>query len=60
MSSSVKGRDVNSLTSIQRFSDDHGVATLQDALRNGFGEAVVAREMPEPCQFPSRDSLQLA
>ena len=32
--------------------------TLQGALKNGFGEAVVACDMPEPCKFPSLDSWQ--
>ena len=32
--------------------------TLQDALQDGFGEAVVACDMPEPCKFPSPDSYQ--
>ena len=27
--------------------------TLQGALKNGLGEAVVTCDMPEPCQFPS-------
>ena len=27
--------------------------TLQGALKDGFGEAVVACDMPEPCKFPS-------
>ena len=31
--------------------------TLQGALKDGFGEAVVACEMSEPCQFPSLDNL---
>ena len=29
-------------------------STLQGALKNGFGEAVVVCDMPEPCNFPSR------
>ena len=29
---------------------------LQGALKNGIGEAVVKRDMPEPCEFPSLDS----
>ena len=29
--------------------------TLKCALKNGFGEAVVARDMPELCKFPSLD-----
>ena len=32
--------------------------TLQGALRDGFREAVVACDMPEPCKFPSYDSCQ--
>ena len=31
---------------------------LRDALKDGFGEAVVACDMPEPCKFPSLDSCQ--
>ena len=32
--------------------------TLQGALKDGFGEAVVACDMPEPCKFPSLDCCQ--
>ena len=32
--------------------------TVQGALRDGFGEAVVACDVPEPCKFPSLDSVQ--
>ena len=32
--------------------------TLQGALEDGSGEAVVACDMPEPCKFPSLDSCQ--
>ena len=32
--------------------------TLQGALKDGFREAVVACDMPEPCKFPSIDSCQ--
>ena len=32
--------------------------TLQGVLKDGFGEAVVACDLPEPCKFPSRESLQ--
>ena len=32
--------------------------TLQDALKGGLGEAVVVRDMPEPCEFPSFNSCQ--
>ena len=31
---------------------------LQDALKDGFGEAVVTCDMPEPCRFSSLDSCQ--
>ena len=34
------------------------LSTFQDALKNGFGEAVVACDMPEPCKFPSLNSCQ--
>ena len=32
--------------------------TLQGALKDGFGEAVVTCDMPDPCEFPSLDSCQ--
>ena len=32
--------------------------TLQSALNNSFWEAVVARDMPKPSEFPSLDSCQ--
>ena len=32
--------------------------TLQDALKDGFEEAVMVCDMPEPCQFPSLDSCK--
>ena len=32
---------------------------LQGALKDGFGEAVVARDMLEPCKSPSLDSCQM-
>ena len=32
--------------------------TLQSAQKDGFGEAVVACDMPEPCKFPSLDTCQ--
>ena len=34
------------------------LSTFQDALKDGFGEAVVACDMPEPCKFPSLNSCQ--
>ena len=30
----------------------------QGALKDAFGEAVLACDMPEPCKFPSLDSCQ--
>ena len=32
--------------------------TLQGVLKDGLGEAVVACDMPKPCEFPSLDSCQ--
>ena len=32
--------------------------TASPTLKDGFGEAVVAHDMPEPCQFPSLDNYQ--
>ena len=32
--------------------------TLQDALKNGSGQAVVARDLPEPCKCPCLDHCQ--
>ena len=32
--------------------------TLQCAPNDGFGEAVMASDMPKPCKFPSLDSCQ--
>ena len=60
MSSSGMGRDVHSLMlSIQHFlCRPRRRLPSKVAPRNGFGEAVVARAMPEPYQFPSRDSCQ--
>ena len=31
---------------------------FQGAMKSGFGEAVVACDLPEPCKFPSLDSCQ--
>ena len=33
-------------------------STLQDVLKDGFGEAVVASDMSEPCKFLSLDTYQ--
>ena len=32
--------------------------SLQDAVKDDFGKAVVACKMPQPCEFPSLDSCQ--
>ena len=32
--------------------------TIQGALKDRFGEAVMVSDMPEPCKFPSLDSCQ--
>ena len=32
--------------------------TLQGSLKDGFGQASVACDMPKPCKFPSLDSCQ--
>ena len=32
--------------------------TLQGALKDGFGEAVVVCDKPEPCKFPSLDNCR--
>ena len=40
------------------FSADAASPTLQGALKDGFGEAVGACDMPEPCKFPSLHSCQ--
>ena len=31
--------------------------TLQDALKDGFGEVIIVCNMPKPCKFLSPDSL---
>ena len=60
MSSSGMGRCVHSLMlSIQLFPlPTTASPILQGPLKDGFGEAVVACDMPEPCKFPSSDSCQ--
>ena len=60
VSSSGLGRDVHSLTlSIQHFLLlSTASPTLQSALQDGFGGAVVACDMPKPCLFLSPDSWQ--
>ena len=39
-------------------SADHGVAHPPRRPKDGFGEAFVACEMPEPCKFPSLNSCE--
>ena len=53
MSSSGMGKDVTSLTlSIQHFlCKTMALPTLKGALRDGFWQAVLEPDMPEPCQF---------
>ena len=54
MSCSGMGRDAYSLTvSFRHFlCRPRRRLSPRGALKDGFGEAVVAREMPEPCEFP--------
>ena len=60
MGSSGVGRDVHSSTFVHPAFPlpITAASALQGALKGGFGEALVARDMPEPCEFPSLDSLQ--
>ena len=59
MSSSGMGRDVHSLALHPAFPlPTTALPILQSALKDSFGEAVVACDMPEPCKFPSLDSCQ--
>ena len=60
MSCSGMGRDVHSFNIVQPAFALLTVAmpTLQGALKDGFGEAVMACGMPEPCKFPSLDNCQ--
>ena len=58
VSSSDVDRHVNSLTlSIQHFVCRPRRRTFSEVPR-GFGEAVVACDMPQPCTFPSLDSCR--
>ena len=58
VSSSGMSRDVSLLDVVHpAFSlPTTASPTLQGALKDGFGEAVVACYMPETCKFPSLDS----
>ena len=52
-------KNVHSLMlSIQQFPRRPQRPNLQGAQKNGFGEAVVAYDMPEPYEFLSIDSCQ--
>ena len=58
MSCSGMGRAIHSLMlSIQHFLCRP--QCLEHALKDGFGEAVVASDMPEKCKFLSLDSCQM-
>ena len=56
MSSSGSGRDVYSfdVVHISLPQSTTVSSTLQGALKDGVGEAVVACDMPAPCEFPSQ------
>ena len=56
VSSSGMGRNVRSLKYF--FLPTTATPTIQDALKDGFGKAVVACDTPQPCKFPSLDSCQ--
>ena len=61
VSNSGMGRDVHSLilSSPPAFPlPTTASPTSQGALKDGFGEAVVACDMPEPCKFPSLGGCQ--
>ena len=59
VSSSGMGGDVHSLVVRPAFPlSTMASPTLQGALKDGFGETVVACNMPEPCGFLSLDSCQ--
>ena len=59
MSSPGMGRDVHSDVVHPTLPlPTTALPTLQGALRDGFGEAVVACDMLEACKFPSPHSCQ--
>ena len=59
VSSSGAGRDVHSLTRPPRFSyADHGIVDPPRYPEGWFGEAFMARDTPQPREFPSLDSCQ--
>ena len=60
VSTSCMGRDVHSLTLVHLSFPLQTASspTLQGALKDGLGEAVVVCEMPEPCKFLSLNKCQ--
>ena len=59
VNSSGMGRDVHSfILSIKHFLSITVSPIPQDALKDAFGEAVAACDLPEPCKFPTPDSCQ--
>ena len=60
MSNSGTGRNAHSLMTVHPAFPlpTTELPTLQGAPKDGFGEAIVAWDMPEPCKFPSLDSCQ--
>ena len=61
VSSSGMDRDVHTLLDVVHPAfplSTTASPTLQGALEDGFGEAVGACDMSEPCKFPSLDSCQ--
>ena len=56
MSISCMGRNVHSLMLSIQHLPTTASPTLQGALKDDFGEAVVACDISEPCKFPSLDS----
>ena len=53
MGSSRMGRDAHSFDVVH---SAFPLPTLQGVLTDGLGQNVVARDMPEPCRFPSLDA----
>ena len=60
VSSSGMGRDVHSSMFVHPAFPlpTMVLSTLQDALKDGFGEVVVVCDMPEPYKFLSLDTFQ--
>ena len=58
LSKSGMGRDVHDVVHPAYPLPTTASSTLYSALRDGFREVVVARDMPDPCEYPSLDSCQ--